>query len=125
MISNRGQIINFITDGLIEFGREGESLPLLSYMDVSPLQIKYFSFAAWTGVEVKFLYDCPVPGANTTCKYLKYWYILFFFKGKNNAPWSNIVLENLGTENFCPGLEWNQRPSRYSSQGPTTRAIDQ
>ncbi|XP_026735502.1 neuronal acetylcholine receptor subunit alpha-5-like [Trichoplusia ni] len=62
----RGFYIKIQQDGLIEFGREGESLPLLSYMDVSPLQIKYFSFAAWTGVEVKFLYDCPVPGANTT-----------------------------------------------------------
>ncbi|CAD0205834.1 unnamed protein product [Chrysodeixis includens] len=62
----RGFYIKIAQDGLIEFGREGESLPLLSYMDVSPLEIKYFSFAAWTGVEVKFLYDCPTPGANTT-----------------------------------------------------------
>lgn len=58
--------IKITTDGLIEFNKEGDPIPLLIYYDIDPLQIKYFSFAAWTGVEAKFLYDCPTPGANST-----------------------------------------------------------
>ncbi|XP_030034139.2 neuronal acetylcholine receptor subunit alpha-3 [Manduca sexta] len=65
-IDIRGFYIRIDPDGLIEFGKEGEVLPLISYMDVNPLAIKYFSFAAWNGVEAKFLYDCPAPGKNTT-----------------------------------------------------------
>ncbi|KAH9640939.1 hypothetical protein HF086_003029 [Spodoptera exigua] len=57
----RGFYIKISHDGLIEFGKEGETLPLLQYNDINPLEIKYFSFAAWTGVEAKFLYDCPIP----------------------------------------------------------------
>ncbi|KAJ8708358.1 hypothetical protein PYW07_010483 [Mythimna separata] len=62
----RGFYIKISQDGLIEFGKEGEVLPLLTYIDVNPLEIKYFSFAAWTGVEAKFLYDCPTAGENGT-----------------------------------------------------------
>lgn len=51
----------FLLD-LIEFGREGAELPIIKYYDIDPLEIKYFSFAAWNGVEAKFLYDCPIPG---------------------------------------------------------------
>ncbi|KOB73492.1 Cys-loop ligand-gated ion channel subunit-like protein [Operophtera brumata] len=43
------------------FGKEGDSLPILSYYDANTLPIKYFSFASWTGVEAKFLFDCPSP----------------------------------------------------------------
>ncbi|XP_073948963.1 uncharacterized protein [Choristoneura fumiferana] len=53
------------TDGLVEFGKEGES-PILRYFDVHPIPVEYFSFAAWTGVEAKFLYDCPVNGSNSS-----------------------------------------------------------
>ncbi|XP_050554351.1 uncharacterized protein LOC118279296 isoform X4 [Spodoptera frugiperda] len=60
----RGFYIKMSNDGLIEFGKEGETLPLLQYNDINPLEIKYFSFAAWTGVEAKFLYDCPIPNAD-------------------------------------------------------------
>ncbi|XP_073960973.1 neuronal acetylcholine receptor subunit NtR [Choristoneura fumiferana] len=52
-------------DGLVEFGKEGES-PILRYFDVHPIPVEYFSFAAWTGVEAKFLYDCPVNGSNSS-----------------------------------------------------------
>ncbi|PZC74799.1 hypothetical protein B5X24_HaOG207142 [Helicoverpa armigera] len=62
----RGFYIKITQDGIIEFGKEGSALPLLSYIDVDPLEIKYFSFAAWTGVEAKFLYDCPIPSGNGT-----------------------------------------------------------
>ncbi|XP_041971419.1 neuronal acetylcholine receptor subunit alpha-5 [Aricia agestis] len=58
--------IRITEDGVIEFGREGEPLPVLSYMDHDPLTVNYFSFAAWNGVEAKFLYDCPAPGDNAT-----------------------------------------------------------
>lgn len=56
----------FISDGLIEFGKEGDILPILSYQDMNPITVRYFSFAAWSGVEAKFLYDCPIPSANGT-----------------------------------------------------------
>ena len=83
-----------ITDGVIEFGKEGEVLPLLTYIDVSPLEIKYFSFAAWTGVEAKFLYDCPIPGGNgTECKcyefFSLYWRLVSNF-------WDLVVVEFFG-----------------------------
>ncbi|KPI97751.1 Neuronal acetylcholine receptor subunit non-alpha-2 [Papilio xuthus] len=58
--------IKVYKDGLIEFGKENEVLPVLSYFDTNPLPVKYFSFAAWNGVEAKFLYDCPAPGSNDT-----------------------------------------------------------
>ncbi|KPJ14879.1 putative chitinase 2 [Papilio machaon] len=58
--------IKIYKDGLIEFGKENEVLPVLSYFDMNPLPVKYFSFAAWNGVEAKFLYDCPAPGSNDT-----------------------------------------------------------
>ncbi|XP_028178846.1 neuronal acetylcholine receptor subunit alpha-5 [Ostrinia furnacalis] len=51
-----------LKDNLIEFSREGATAPIIKYYDVSPLDIKFFSFAAWNGVEAKFLYDCPRPG---------------------------------------------------------------
>lgn len=53
-----------IVDGLIEFGREGDILPIISYQDMDPITVRYFSFASWNGVEAKFLYDCPIPLAN-------------------------------------------------------------
>lgn len=56
----------FFSDGLIEFGKEGDILPILSYQDMNPITVRYFSFAAWSGVEAKFLYDCPIPSANGT-----------------------------------------------------------
>ncbi|XP_068624197.1 neuronal acetylcholine receptor subunit non-alpha-2-like [Battus philenor] len=65
-IEFRAFYIKISEDGLIEFGKEGEPLPVISYYDVDPLPIKYFSFAAWNGVEAKFLYDCPAPGDNDT-----------------------------------------------------------
>jgi hypothetical protein len=46
----------------VEFGKEGATLPILSFVDIDPLDIRYFSFAAWNGVEAKFLYDCPSVG---------------------------------------------------------------
>ncbi|XP_047510600.1 neuronal acetylcholine receptor subunit eat-2 [Pieris napi] len=58
----RAFYIKISEEGLIEFGKEGDSLPLLTYMDMDPIPVKYFSFAAWNGVEAKFLYDCPIPG---------------------------------------------------------------
>lgn len=61
-IELRGFYIKISEDGLVEFGREGQVLPLISFNDVDPLSVKYFSFAAWNGVEAKFLYDCPIPG---------------------------------------------------------------
>ncbi|XP_072946372.1 uncharacterized protein NtR [Epargyreus clarus] len=61
-IEFRAFYIKITEDGLIEFGREGEELPVITYQDVNPLTIRYFSFAAWNGVEAKFLYDCPRPG---------------------------------------------------------------
>ncbi|KAL4713770.1 hypothetical protein ACJJTC_004301 [Scirpophaga incertulas] len=61
-IELRGFYVKIYTSGLIEFGKEGATLPILSYFDTSPLDIGYFSFATWTGVEAKFLYDCPAPG---------------------------------------------------------------
>ncbi|XP_049881273.1 neuronal acetylcholine receptor subunit eat-2-like [Pectinophora gossypiella] len=65
-IDFRAFYIRMSEDGVIEFGKEGEALPILSYNDVDPLTIKYFSFAAWNGVEAKFLYDCPNPNDNST-----------------------------------------------------------
>ncbi|KAJ0171834.1 hypothetical protein K1T71_012597 [Dendrolimus kikuchii] len=65
-IELRAFYIKISEDGLIEFSKEGDTIPLLSFYDIDPLQIKYFSFAAWTGVEAKFLYDCPVAGDNVT-----------------------------------------------------------
>ncbi|CAH2986935.1 unnamed protein product [Chilo suppressalis] len=50
---------------LIEFGEEGATLPILSYLDMNPIDIRYFSFAAWAGVDAKFLYDCPAVGDMT------------------------------------------------------------
>ncbi|XP_059056222.1 neuronal acetylcholine receptor subunit beta-2-like [Achroia grisella] len=61
----RGFYITISKDGLISFGREGEILPIISFYDVDPLDIKYLSFASWAGVEAKFLYDCPLPGGET------------------------------------------------------------
>ncbi|KAM3962178.1 uncharacterized protein ACR2FA_003674 [Aphomia sociella] len=58
----RGFYIKISKDGLISFGREGEILPIISFYDVDPLNIKYMSFASWNGVDAKFLYDCPLPG---------------------------------------------------------------
>lgn len=50
---------------MIEIGKEGEIIPLITFNDMFPLSIKYFSFAAWNGVEAKFLYDCPIPGTES------------------------------------------------------------
>lgn len=61
----RGFYIKISKEGLIAFGREGEILPIISFYDVDPLDIKYMSFASWNGVEAKFLYDCPLPGGET------------------------------------------------------------
>ncbi|XP_050668890.1 neuronal acetylcholine receptor subunit alpha-5-like isoform X1 [Leptidea sinapis] len=58
-IDFRDFYIKITEDGLIEFGRENELLPILSYLDSDPITVKFFSFAAWSGVEAKFLYDCP------------------------------------------------------------------
>ncbi|XP_053620310.1 acetylcholine receptor subunit alpha-type unc-38-like isoform X2 [Plodia interpunctella] len=58
----RGFYIKITKDGQLEFGREGELLPIISIYDVDPLDINYFSFASWTGVDARFLYDCPAPG---------------------------------------------------------------
>lgn len=60
----RGFYIKIEQDGIIEFGREGETLPLMTYIDVDPIEIKYFGFAAWSGVEAKFLFDCPITDNN-------------------------------------------------------------
>ncbi|XP_023936039.1 proton-gated ion channel subunit pbo-6 [Bicyclus anynana] len=60
----RAFYIKITEDGLIEFGIEGDALPILSYQDMNPITVRYFSFAAWSGVEAKFLYDCPIPSAN-------------------------------------------------------------
>lgn len=49
----------YLFTGVIEFGLENSSLPTISYNDDDPLNINYFSFASWKGVEAKFLYDCP------------------------------------------------------------------
>ncbi|CAG9568628.1 unnamed protein product [Danaus chrysippus] len=65
-IEFRAFYIKITEDGLIEFGREGDILPILSYQDMDPINIHYFSFAAWNGVEAKFLYDCPIPLKNAT-----------------------------------------------------------
>ncbi|CAH2058205.1 unnamed protein product, partial [Iphiclides podalirius] len=65
-IQFRAFYIKISEDGLVEVGREDEPLPLVSYYDVNPLPIKYFSFASWSGVEAKFLYDCPSPRDNIT-----------------------------------------------------------
>ncbi|CAG9792361.1 unnamed protein product [Diatraea saccharalis] len=63
----RGFVIRISKGGLVEFSEEGATLPILSYVDIDPLDIKYFSFAAWVNIEAKFLYDCPAPGvANQT-----------------------------------------------------------
>ncbi|XP_026316151.1 uncharacterized protein LOC113227440 [Hyposmocoma kahamanoa] len=62
----RAFYIRISEDGLIDFGKEGSQVSILSYYDVNPLPINYFSFAAWNGVEAKFLYDCPDPVAATT-----------------------------------------------------------
>lgn len=50
--------LSSIHTDLVEFGKEGE-IPILTYFDTREMPIKYFSFASWTGVEAKFLYDCP------------------------------------------------------------------
>ncbi|XP_034826248.1 neuronal acetylcholine receptor subunit beta-3 [Maniola hyperantus] len=63
-IEFRAFYIKITEDGLIEFGKEGDVLPILSYQDMNPITVRYFSFAAWSGVEAKFLYDCPIPSAN-------------------------------------------------------------
>lgn len=60
----RAFYIKITEDGLIEFGREGDILPIISYQDMDPITVRYFSFASWNGVEAKFLYDCPIPLAN-------------------------------------------------------------
>lgn len=65
-IEMRGFYIKISVDGIIEFGKEGEIIPLISFNDMFPLSIKYFSFAAWNGVEAKFLYDCPIPGTESS-----------------------------------------------------------
>ncbi|CAK1547717.1 unnamed protein product [Leptosia nina] len=62
----RAFYIRISEDGLIEFGKEGDPLPILTYMDLDPIPVKYFSFAAWNGVEAKFLYDCPLPSSNAS-----------------------------------------------------------
>ncbi|XP_045507163.1 neuronal acetylcholine receptor subunit beta-3 [Colias croceus] len=64
-IEFRAFYIKISEDGLIEFGKEGDILPIFSFMDVDPITINYFSFAAWSGVEIKFLYDCPIPGSKS------------------------------------------------------------
>ncbi|CAH0715005.1 unnamed protein product, partial [Brenthis ino] len=63
-IEFRAFYIKITEDGLIEFGREGDVLPIISYQDMYPTEVHYFSFAAWNGVEAKFLYDCPIPLTN-------------------------------------------------------------
>ncbi|XP_039750263.1 5-hydroxytryptamine receptor 3B-like [Pararge aegeria] len=65
-IEFRAFYIKITEDGLIEFGVEGEVLPIISYQDMNPITVRYFSFAAWSGVEAKFLYDCPIPTTNGT-----------------------------------------------------------
>ncbi|KAJ2938716.1 hypothetical protein O0L34_g3326 [Tuta absoluta] len=62
-IEFRAFYIKISDSGYIEFGREGDPLPVLSYNDLNPINVKFFSFAAWNGVEAKFLYDCPPPSA--------------------------------------------------------------
>ncbi|KAI5644633.1 farnesoic acid 0-methyl transferase domain-containing protein [Phthorimaea operculella] len=62
-IEFRAFYIKISDSGYIEFGREGDPLPVLSYNDLNPINVKFFSFAAWNGVEAKFLYDCPLPSA--------------------------------------------------------------
>ncbi|XP_048004263.1 acetylcholine receptor subunit alpha [Leguminivora glycinivorella] len=64
-IEFRPFFIRITTDGAVQFGKEGEE-PFLDYRDNNPLAIRYFSFAAWSGVEAKFCYDCPPEGTNSS-----------------------------------------------------------
>ncbi|XP_063630270.1 acetylcholine receptor subunit alpha [Cydia splendana] len=64
-IEFRPFFIRITTDGAVQFGKEGEE-PLLDYRDNNHLAIRYFSFAAWNGVEAKFCYDCPPKGTNSS-----------------------------------------------------------
>lgn len=55
----RNDVIFFFVEGNIQVGKEGEELGFLSWRDPDPLPIKYFSFCTWTGVDAKWLFDCP------------------------------------------------------------------
>ncbi|CAH2098231.1 unnamed protein product [Euphydryas editha] len=95
-VNFRAFYIKITEDGLIEFGQEGEILPIISYQDMDPLTVRYFSFAAWNGVEAKFLYDCPIPLAN----------------GSNVTPSSQAVEKTpTGSELLKRSLLFNRDPN--------------
>lgn len=58
-------ILIVFVDGVIEFGIEGQELAIITYRDPVPIEVSYFSFASWFGVDLKVLYDCPTPGSET------------------------------------------------------------
>ncbi|XP_013190974.1 acetylcholine receptor subunit alpha-type unc-38 [Amyelois transitella] len=64
----RGFYIKITKDGHVEFGREGKVPPIIDIYDVDPIDVKYFSFASWNGVDARFLYDCPTPSSNESTR---------------------------------------------------------
>lgn len=48
--------------GLIEVGRNGESLPIIFWKDPEPIPVNYYSFSSWGTVISKWIFKCkPDP----------------------------------------------------------------
>ncbi|XP_015376751.1 PREDICTED: neuronal acetylcholine receptor subunit beta-4-like [Diuraphis noxia] len=55
--------------GMIEVGKNGESLPFLFWIDPEPIPVKYYSFSSWGTVVCKWMFKCkPDPLARVTPK---------------------------------------------------------
>ncbi|KAK9728535.1 Farnesoic acid 0-methyl transferase [Popillia japonica] len=50
--------IHVWSDGLIEVGQETNELAFIAWKDPEPLNLKYFSFSTWPGVEAKWYFNC-------------------------------------------------------------------
>ena len=48
--------------GVIEIGREGETLPYFHWKDPDPLPVLYYSFSSWTNTVAKWIHKCDFGG---------------------------------------------------------------
>lgn len=51
--------------GMIEVGKDGESLPFMFWADPNPIPVKYFSFSSYDAVVAKWMFKCQ-PDTNST-----------------------------------------------------------
>ncbi|XP_050435975.1 acetylcholine receptor subunit beta-like [Adelges cooleyi] len=59
--------IQVFRNGTFNTGKLGDSIPLMTWTDPSPITINYFSFACWNNKVVKWLFNCyPNPDSDKT-----------------------------------------------------------